>query len=344
MNFESFPLLTNSTYLNTAYVGLMSEKLAAFRRGQDQEHVSNGGKYKLKADENLEETHQLLGQFFGSDKKLSFVVPNFSFGVRQAISFLPKNLKILLLEDDYPSLLDAFKEYDFDILLAKQDHNIEDVIEFMLASNKIDVLALSVVQYTTGLLIDLKFLKQLKVKYPHLIIIGDGTQFLGAHTFDFKKSPFDVIATSGYKWLLAGFGNGVLIVSEEYLKISQIESTTLFNQIFNGHFNILSTASLNFALKELTRQDFQKLMHKKKQLALIAKLELTSLNYISPWVSQRPSHSSIFSLKGDKKLYTHLTKYKIECVQRGEGIRVSFHYYNSLNDLANLIKALETFK
>ena len=343
MIFESFPLLTNSTYLNTAYVGPMSEKLSTFRREQDEEHVSNGVKYKLKAYENLKETHQLLGRFFGSDTKLSFVVPNFSFGVRQAISFLPKNSKILLLEEDYPSLLDAFKEYDFSILLAKQDPNIEDVIELMLASNKIDVLALSVVQYTTGLLIDFEFLKQLKMKYPHLIIIGDGTQFLGAHSFDFKKSPFDVIAASGYKWLLAGFGNGVLMVSEEYLKVTQIESTTLFNRIFNGHFNILSTASLNFALKELIRQDFQKLMHKKKQLALSAKLELTSLNYISPWVSQRPTHSSIFSLKGGQKLYIHLTKYKIECVRRGEGVRVSFHYYNSLNDLAILMKALKSF-
>ena len=40
-------------------------------------------------------------------------------------------------------------------------------------------------------------------------MIGDGTQFLGAHAFHFNTSPFDVLAASGYKWLLAGFGNGV---------------------------------------------------------------------------------------------------------------------------------------
>ena len=53
----------------------------------------------------------------------------------------------------------------------------------------------------SGLLIDHDFLKQLKRKYPNLIIVGDGTQFLGAHRFTLIIAPFDdcrVLATNGY--------------------------------------------------------------------------------------------------------------------------------------------------
>ena len=49
MSLEIFPLLTKSTYLNTAYVGPMSKDLAVFRRKHEDEYVQNGGEYKTKA-------------------------------------------------------------------------------------------------------------------------------------------------------------------------------------------------------------------------------------------------------------------------------------------------------
>ena len=65
----------------------------------------------------------------------------------------------------------------------------------------------------------------------------------------YKRQPFDIVAASGYKWLLAGFGNGVMMISEAYLNLIQKKSIALFNLIFNGHFNILATARLKFAIE-----------------------------------------------------------------------------------------------
>ena len=134
-----------------------------------------------------------------------------------------------LIQEEYPSLVKAFEEGDFNIHKIPMQPEIEVAIEKRLAKGDIDILALSIVQYASGLFIDIEFLKDLKERYPNLIIVGDGTQFLGAHHFNFDTSPFDVVAASGYKWLLAGFGNGVLLISEAYIDMIRKKPLALFS-------------------------------------------------------------------------------------------------------------------
>ena len=115
MSTEIFPLLTKSTYLNTAYVGPMSKSLAAFRRKHEADYVQNGGEYKINAYKAIKETHETLANFFGSSPDNTFVVPNFSIGIRTAISLLPKKFNILMFTEEYPSLVKAFEERDFHV-------------------------------------------------------------------------------------------------------------------------------------------------------------------------------------------------------------------------------------
>ena len=68
---EQFPLLTNTTYLNTAYVGLMSTPLADFRRSHEEAYLLNGGDhYKIQAYKDLDKMHQNFASFFGSIQKM----------------------------------------------------------------------------------------------------------------------------------------------------------------------------------------------------------------------------------------------------------------------------------
>ena len=341
MTSENYPLLKKGTYLNTAYMGLMSESLSSFRRDYEMGYLNGGESYKFNADNLLFETHENLSNFFGSKEKNTFVIPNFSTGIKHITNYLSTKLNVLLIKDDYPSLVKAFDEKKFNIESIEIQTHLELQIEKRLNSKKIDVLAMSIVQYASGLLIDINFLKKLKCQYPDLIIIGDGTQFLGAHNFDFNSSPFDVVAASGYKWLLAGFGNGVLMISDYYLSRIKKKAFDLYDDIFTGHFNILSVASLNFSIKNFQKNDFTKLIKYKEKLSRKAKQILTENCLIDEWVKIRKEHSSIFILEGKKTMYKTLIKNKIHCVQRGKGIRVSFHFYNTFKDLDNLIKVLK---
>jgi cysteine desulfurase/selenocysteine lyase len=341
MSSTLFPLLTKSTYLNTAYVGPMSTALAQFRQLQEKEYLEKGATYKVNAYDDLDTTHHILADFFGAKKEHTYVVSNFSTGIRQALTFLSKSLNVLLLEEEYPSLSSAFEESGFEVHKIPKTTAVEDAIEKRLATGGIDVLALSIVQYDTGLLIDLEFLKKIKKNYPNLILIGDGTQFLGGHFFHFDRSPFDLVVASGYKWLLAGFGNGVLMVSSLFLKSAGCSFAELHQRIFNGHFNILAAASLRFAIESFRAQGFEKLLDQKIKLSEKVKTQLTDKLYIEPWVAERKQHSSIFILKGGASLYEKLQKNNIQCALRGTGVRISFHYYNTESDLNHLISILK---
>ena len=319
----------------------MSKELAKFRRDQESIYFNNVEAYKASGKKLIEETHTTLARFYGSKPKNTYVIPNFSVGIRQVISLIPKKMKVLILDGDYPSLTSAFTESYHEVIKIPLQPEIEAAIEKQFQTNEINILALSIVQYATGLLIDFDFLKTLKENYPNLILIGDGTQFLGAHVFNFESSPFDVVAASGYKWMLAGFGNGVLMISDHYHYYVKKNSVLMRNKIFNGHFNILATASLNFAIQNFEKYGFISLMQKKAILTEKVKNQLLDYDLIDSWVQNRKHHSSIFILKGKLGLYKCLRNHKIQCVQRGKGVRISFHYYNTETDLKQLIKVLK---
>ena len=59
--------------------------------------------------------------------------------------------------------------------------------------NKIEVIILSLVQYITGYKIDFKFLNELKIKFPDLIIIGDASQYCGTDFFNLERLISDVL-------------------------------------------------------------------------------------------------------------------------------------------------------
>jgi len=340
-----YPLLTNTTYLNTAYVGLMSTQLAEFRRSHEEFYLKNGGdQYKMKAYDDLDSMHQSFASFFGLTPDRCFGTSNFSTGIRTALSFLPKKMRILLIEEDYPSLTDAFKEEGFDSAKIPMQPQIEEAIKEKLKSEKFEILALSIVQYTSGLFIDQEYLFRLKKEYPSLIIIGDGTQFLGAHQFNFDKSPFDLVAGSGYKWLLGGFGNGIVMLSKAFVAMTSQKVESIRECFFNGHFNILGMASLDFAIRELVQNDFQSLVKEKAALSREVKNQLIADEFLPQWVGERSTHSSIFNIKGGEELFAFLQKHNIRCVQRSSGVRVSFHFYNTENDLDKLLKTLKTFR
>ena len=96
MTLENYPLLKKGTYLNTAYMGLMSLSLSNYRRDYEQGYLNQGDSYKFNADNLLSDTHVNLSNFFGSKEKNTFVIPNFSTGIRKITNYLPFNLNVLL--------------------------------------------------------------------------------------------------------------------------------------------------------------------------------------------------------------------------------------------------------
>ena len=341
MKFKNdFPLLKSCTYFNTAYVGLMSESLYNFRVNFERDYLNNGDLYKLKAYDNLPSTQESIASFIGSNRDQTFFVSNFSTGIRYVLDSLSSQANLLYIKNDYHSLVSAIEERQFNLFPIEMSENVEAAVEKTLSVDKIDVLVISMVQYTNGLLIDFDFLAELRNKYPHLIIIGDATQYIGTDLFNFSDSPFDAVVCSGYKWLLAGFGNGFVALNDDFFAKTQTTAEQFAEKVYTGHFNILGAASLVFALDVLMANDFEKLVQANNKLCGELRATLRK-NGFQPVCGNRKKHSTIISIPYDEDLLKLMGDQRISVAHRGDFIRFSVHFYNTSEDIETLVKVIK---
>ncbi len=333
---DDFPALKSSTYFNTAYVGLMSQSLFNFRTNFEQNYLLNGDHYKIDAYDRLSQTQEAISQFIGSKKKQTYFVSNFSVGIRFVLDSLPKGSNVLYFKNDYHSLVDAVEERDFNLFGLIVEKDLEQKIDHAFSQNNFDVLIMSIVQFTHGLKIDFDFLENLKERYPQLLIIGDATQYIGTNIFHFDSSPFDSVVCSGYKWLLAGFGNGFIALSDLFFEMSNTSRDVFFQKVFSGHFNILAAASLVFAFDYLKSNDFEQLVQKNKNLSDKLRKELLNIGLI-PAYNLRKNQSSIISIATDEVMLKQLEEQNIRASFRGRYLRFSVHFYNSTSEIDQLI-------
>ena len=337
---EDFPFINSSLYFNTAYVGLMSKSLLNYRNKVELKYLNTGDQFKIDAYNKIDLIQKSISDFISSKKNNTFFIPNFSIGIRIVLDRIWDEAKVLIIEEEYPSIISALEERDFLVHKLNLSNKIEELIYDSIKNNKIEVIVLSLVQYITGYKIDFQFLNELKNKFPDIIIIGDASQYCGTDFFNFSNSPFDVIISTGYKWVLAGFGNGFLAFSENFIERTKSSTEIIYNKVYVGHFDILSAYSLLFSIKKLDEMNFRFLVKENKRLIVNLKEELIEMG-LNPFLNKKRSDSSILSIPYDKKIYKLLIKNKVSFSLRGEFIRFSIHFYNNQSDVENLISILK---
>ncbi|WFO18029.1 aminotransferase class V-fold PLP-dependent enzyme [Cellulophaga baltica 4] len=354
---KEFPILDQSIYVNTAAYGIMYDGLLDWRQEHDLDYLIGGSNFKLKAAKLIAQVRAAVGTFFNCKNENVALVQNFSLGMNMLLEGLDTSNKVLLLDDDYPSLKWPFMSRGFDVhYVAILQENLEEKIVEKIKSENITVLAISIVQWVNGIKIDLDFLAKLKVEFPELLIIADGTQFCGTEDFDFDNSAIDVLGASAYKWLLAGSGNGFMLFKDHVKSIFKLKSAGFnsadgdvdgfehidFIKHFEpGHLDTLSFGSLKCSLDFLSRVGMKTIGETNKALSEFAFQEFTKLNLLEDIVVSRGNHSTIFNIKGNQKLFDALLNNDIICSQRGEGIRISFHFYNTLKNVSKVINVIK---
>ncbi|PKA83328.1 selenocysteine lyase/cysteine desulfurase [Ulvibacter sp. MAR_2010_11] len=352
---KEFPVLSKYIYLNTASSGLISKSLVSWRQSHDIALHKDASVFRDLHKEHIKSIRRTAGRFFGAAENEIALLPNYSFGLNTLLEGLPKSNKVLLLNKDYPSINWPFEQRGFQLCYTDIDENLENNILQAVAEHQPDVFAFSIVQYLNGIKLDFDFLKQLKAYHPNLLLVADGTQYLGTEVFNFSESPIDVLGASCYKWLLAGYGNGVFMIKTEAQ--SKIHPSTIgFNSadaVFGnrdeipfmkhfepGHQDTLNYGSLEQAILNLEAIGMEDVSEKIATLSKKAKLRFTELGLLEDAVVKRSKHSNIFNIKGDSALFQKLKEQKIICSERDKGIRVSFHFYNTEADLETLCKIL----
>ncbi|HET8736133.1 MAG TPA: aminotransferase class V-fold PLP-dependent enzyme [Pricia sp.] len=355
---KHFPVLSQYLYADTASAGLLSDTLMTWRQEHDLDYLIGGSTMKTKAMGNgIPEIRKTVARFFGATPESTALVPNFSLGLNLLLEGFDTSRRVLLVQGDYPSVNWPFEHRDYKISYVSLDENLEDNIRDTIKAGNISVLAFSLVQWVNGIQIDLDFLSGLKADFPELIIIADGTQFCGTTDFNFLDSAIDVLGASGYKWLLGGYGNGFFLFKEG-LETHFAVKTTGFNaadanldmeddirfakHLEPGHLDTLNFGSLKFSLEYLESLGKGNIETHLAKLSKKGQEEFAELGLLEDAVVARKAHSTIFKINGDKRLYRKLEQHDVVCSQRGGGIRLSFHCYNTETDVDQIVKILKT--
>jgi len=356
MNFpELFPVLQTSTYLNTANSGILSTASLEWRRNHDEWFMAAGSDFRLDQGTFLQELRITLSRFFNANPNFTFLVPNFSHGFATLLDGLPQESRFLLVKEDYPAVNYSVENRGFAFDYVNPDADLEGNILAQIVHKRPDVLVLSIVQYTNGLKVDLDFLKRLKTLYPELLIVGDGTQYCGTETFDFDASGMDVLISSGYKWMLGGYGNGFLLmkpsVSKRFYTANQklsgpkeafLQGRSILSLYFErGHQDTLSFGTLHQSILWFEKMGKDFIQERIVELNTMARTAFIDRGLLAPHIAARDSHSTIFNLMIADAVYPRLEQSDIKYTFRGSGIRVSFHFYNTAQDLKHLLELID---
>lgn len=351
-----FPVTNQYTYLNTPASGLLSKPVLDWRQNHDLDFLIKGSLIKINEGEILQGVREKVGVLFNCASHRVSLRPSFSVGFNTLVSRIPKKQKVLLLEQDYPSVNWPFITGDFEVSYAQVTARVEDEVEAAFAKAQPNIFAFSLVQWINGIKIDQEFLKRLKAKYPDTLFCADATQYLGTEQFDFENSALDVLGASTYKWLNAGYGNAIFMFKEEVLdyldakdlhfmpvqgEYKPLEGSFL-GYFEPGHLDTLNFGSLGAAIDLVNDIGISTIDEIIKDLAQKAKVAFNEKGLLDSAVHDRKRHSNIFNLKGDHELYTRLRNRDILCIERGAGIRVGFHYFNDQKDLDTLLRVLDS--
>lgn len=349
-----YPALDNFTYLNTASHGLMSTDLIAYKNQINEQIAHQASFLTDKRDEMINEVRTTVGQFLHAPEHLTALIPNFSLGFNALLEGIDSASSFMLVRGDYPSVNWPVEARGFQCFYAEINATLEENIWKACEQHEPDYLALSLVQYISGIKVDLDFLKDLKVQFPDMIIIADATQYIGVEEFRFRESGIDIIIASCYKWLNAGDGNAFMAFKEEVADRVKPKFTGYNSKLgfkndrgsFMGHFepghqDVTAFGALQKAIEFVNDFGMHNISSQIHQIASEAKNRLVDLGLLHEHVTSRKQHSSIFNIPGDEKLFQKLQQKNILVSRRGDGLRVSFSYFNDIEDLDILLQALQ---
>lgn len=338
---NQFPILNERIYLNTPYTGLLSEAVKSEIINELDTYFFNGDSYKKEYVPRLhKETEKALGDFLDSDTAHVFLTQSFSSGFSKFLFAIPKTHKFLLLEEDYPALSALVSDHGFVYDQIKITLDIEEQLMKQLAKDEYQVLAFSVVQYTSGLYFDLEVLKRIKMFFPNLLILLDGTQFLASELYSFKECAADAIFASTYKWFLAGYGTGLACIRASVFSQLGVDRNVFEERFDRGHLALHSIAALRASLNQIEEFGFESLMDRKNQVNEYLYTELNRIGKLSSAALKRKRHASFYNLDLNEKAYQELLKNNVDCIQRGKGVRIGVHHYNTKADIDAFIQIL----
>ena len=254
--------------------------------------------------------------------------------------------------------------FGVEVRMCEEREGRIDVAEFeSLIDEHTRIVAVSHVQYASGFRTDLERLGRVARRHDALFVV-DAIQALGAVPTNVEAEFVDVAAGASHKWLLAPEGVGYLFLSDrarERIQPTLVGWTSVrdpddylnFEQGWNRGTLAWETGTgpaalvhgFKASLELLHSQGVQKIKSYLEELTDYLCESLSGKNY--EVVSSRApgEKSAIVCIRhqgslSSMTLYHHLNTRNIVTAPRGDRLRIAPHFYNTANEVDQLVAVL----
>ncbi|MBI4666056.1 MAG: aminotransferase class V-fold PLP-dependent enzyme [Nitrospinae bacterium] len=364
-----FPMLENYIYFNSAGLAPIPVKTRDAIMGMARE-VSvtaylNMDEWKAK----VAETRQLAARITGGTVEETAFIRNTSDGVSLVASGYPfrEGDEVIINDLEFPSNVYPWlnlqrKGVNVKIVKSREGRVTVDDIAREVTS-KTRFVAISTTQYSTGFRADLAGLGQLAREKGFLFFV-DAIQSLGVLPMDVKGFGIDFLACGGHKWLCAPEGIGIFHCNRERLDTLELTRTgwhtvkDCYNfahidftphptaeRFEEGTMNIMGIYGLAESLKTVMMFGIQRNEAQALHLTgLIAEgARSKGYNVLSPMEDRERSSILIISHADpsqNARIVKRLNANRVLLMERGGGIRVAAHFFNTEEDVEKLVELL----
>jgi selenocysteine lyase/cysteine desulfurase len=233
-------------------------------------------------------------------------------------------------------------------------------------NNRTRLVTVSAVQWSNGFRVDLTRLGEL-CKEKGVLLFVDAIQALGVHPIDVRAMNIDFLSAGGHKWLTSPEGTGLFYCKRElctHIKPPAIgymcmkhpfeHSVTKFDchelhddarRFDSGVYNLPGICALGASIDLLLEIGISEVQVRVKQLTdlLVEGLRTKDWRVHSPRTASE--WSGIVSFSSQKRDVAEVRKhlreeFKIVVAKRMRRLRASPHFYNSTDEVRQLIDAL----
>lgn len=369
---REFPFSVETTYLNAAAVGPLSESA---RRATEAYVAARARVHTLGAehfDGVLRACRQAAARLVGAAPEEIALGGNTSYGLNLAALGLPlrPGSTAVVSDREFPANVYPWmrlQQQGVALEIVPTDaRGLPDEARLLerLTRGDVSLFALSAVQFATGYLADVRRFGEICREYGVFFVV-DAIQALGQLPLDVKALQIDVLACGGHKWLCGPFGTGFAYVRDELIERlephavgwSSMRASQDFGALLDYRYDFVDDAR-RFEVATLPLQDFA---------ALAASLELllgvgverirahvaALLEPLVAWLAERPAVEIVSDLRPEHRsgifcfrprdaqaAFAALRRADVHAVLREGAIRLSPHLYNTPADLERVLGVL----